>query len=211
MQQRQPMREFAEQRRRTLCEEAARIMAEQGLRDFHSAKEKACTRLGIPWNQAWLPSNHEIEQALILRQKLFHGDRLGQRVVAMLELALDLMRLLDHFRPRLSGALLRGHLTERTPVELHLFVDDAESIVWHLSEQAIPYDVFDKRFRMRATRHVSVPGFRFLADDTPVELLVFDLNGERQAPLCPVTGRPMLRAGPSKVRELLEQGIEFPF
>jgi len=201
-------RSYADYRRRKLCEEAARIMADQGLRDFHSAKEKACARLGIPWNQAWLPSNKEIEQALKLRLKLFHGEQVQLRATAMLELALELMELLDRFRPRLAGALVRGNLSQRTPVELHLFADEPESIAWYLNEQSIPYDCFDKRFRMRASHYAQIPGFRFFADDTPVELLAFHAKGERQAPLCPVAGRPMVRASAQRVRELLEQGLE---
>lgn len=195
-------------RRRTLCEEAARIMLEHGVRDFQSAKEKACSRLGVPWNQAWLPSNKEIEQALLIRQRLFHGGLPGRRMVVLLQLALDLMQALANFRPRLSGTLPRGHATERTPVELHLFSDDVESIAWKLYEDGIPYDNFDKRFRVRAAEYQYVPGFRFFADDTPVELLAFSYTGERQAPLCPVSGRPVIRADVGKVRELLEREMQ---
>ncbi len=196
------------QQRRNICEEAARLMLEHGLRDFQRAKEKACARFGIPMNQAWMPSNHEIEQALLIRQKLFHCDSAGKRVVVMLRLALELMQLLEQFRPRLAGALPRGHLTDRTPVELHLFSDEVESVSLQLDEHAIPYEYFDKRFRKRAGEYVYVPGFRFFADEVPVELLVFYCKGERQAPLCPVTGRPMARANMNKVRELLTEGIE---
>lgn len=201
-------RDLAAQRRRMLCEEAARIMLEHGLRDFQTAKQKACIRLAVPCNQAWLPSNKEIEQALKLRQKLFQGERTARRSVSMLELALDLMQRLARFRPKLAGALLRGQMTDRTPVEIHLFTDEVESVARALAEQSIPYDCFDKRFRMRAKDYVQVPGFRFFADDMPVELFTFHLNGERQAPLCPVAGRPMARVGPRRVRELLENGLD---
>lgn len=205
---RQSGRESSAQRRRTVCEEAARIMSEQGVRDFHSAKQKACVRLGIPWNQAWLPSNREIEHALKLRQKLFRGEYTARRIAGMLELALDLMQRLKGFRPKLAGALLRGQLTDRTPVELHLFTDEVESVARRLVEQSIPYDCFDKRFRMRAKDYILVPGFRFLADDIPVELIAFEFDDERQAPLCPVAGRPMTRAGERRVREMLVQGLD---
>ncbi len=52
-----------EQLRYHLSQEAARIMAEEGVRDYHAAKCKAAVRL----NQAEarnLPSNREVEDAL---------------------------------------------------------------------------------------------------------------------------------------------------
>ena len=46
--------------RRALAQEAARIMAEHGIRDFFVAKKKAADRLGVPGGSAVLPKNTEI-------------------------------------------------------------------------------------------------------------------------------------------------------
>ena len=51
------------ERRHRLAHEAARLMAEGGIRDFHQAKLKAAARLGIH-DDASLPRNREIEDAL---------------------------------------------------------------------------------------------------------------------------------------------------
>ena len=51
------------ERRERLAGEAARLMAETGIADFHQAKLKAATRLGIH-DDASLPRNSEIEAAL---------------------------------------------------------------------------------------------------------------------------------------------------
>ena len=61
------------ERRTRLAHEAARLMAEGGIRDFHQAKLKAATRLGIH-DDASLPRNREIEDALREYQRLFVGD-----------------------------------------------------------------------------------------------------------------------------------------
>ena len=51
------------ERRQRLAHEAARLMAEGGIRDYHQAKLKAASRLGIH-DDASLPRNREIEDAL---------------------------------------------------------------------------------------------------------------------------------------------------
>ena len=51
------------ERRYRLAREAARLMAESGVRDFHQAKLKAAERLGIH-DDASLPRNREIEEHL---------------------------------------------------------------------------------------------------------------------------------------------------
>src|SRR5487761_1902515 len=73
--------------RRSLAEEAARIMADQGIDDFLHAKRKAADRLGVH-GAAVLPRNVEIEAALRERQRLFgstvHDHNLeAQRRVAI--------------------------------------------------------------------------------------------------------------------------------
>ena len=61
------------ERRTRLAQEAARLMAVGGIRDFHQAKLKAAERLGIH-DDASLPRNREIEDALREYQRLFQGD-----------------------------------------------------------------------------------------------------------------------------------------
>src|SRR5260221_4973041 len=63
----------AEDLRRALAQEAARIMAEHGIEDFLQAKRKAADRLGVN-DVAGLPKNIEIEAALRAHQRLFGRD-----------------------------------------------------------------------------------------------------------------------------------------
>src|SRR5215470_13191592 len=63
----------ADNLRRALAQEAARLMAEHGIRDFLVAKRKAAERLGVTDGGALLPKNSEIEEALAAHQRLFGG------------------------------------------------------------------------------------------------------------------------------------------
>ncbi len=194
--------------RRVICEEAARIMAEQGVRDFQAAKEKAVERLGICKRKTALPTNQEVEDALAGRLRLFSATALAERWQRLLRVAADVMLLLESFNPRLVGALLRGSVTERAPVELHVFADTPEEVVEQLVWHGFRPSAFDKRVRFPPKRYVQVPGFRFELETDPVEVLAFARKEIRQAPLCPVAGRPMTRARLSRVQELLAEQLK---
>ncbi|MCB1778464.1 MAG: hypothetical protein KDI50_13620, partial [Candidatus Competibacteraceae bacterium] len=51
-----------------MAQESARIMVEEGVQDFRSAKRKAAIRLAVT-DKAALPDNAEIEQALLDYQR----------------------------------------------------------------------------------------------------------------------------------------------
>src|SRR6202045_3356897 len=98
--------------RRALAQEAARIMAEHGVRDFLIAKRKAAERFGVTDGAALLPKNSEIESALAEYQRLFGGASPLQSLHAQRRAALSAMRYLREFEPRLVGAVLAGTATQ---------------------------------------------------------------------------------------------------
>jgi hypothetical protein len=194
---------LGEHKRRAVCEEAARIMAEESVRNYQVAKHKACMRLGYDHRRTPLPTNREIESAFAARLRLFRGKSLIERLRCSRQRAAEIMRLFTPFQPRLVGALLRGNVTDDTPIELHLFADNPEEVVDHLDQNQIPCQTFDKRVRFAGNRFIQVPGFRFSVDHGMVELLTFNRKQLREAPICPVDGRPMKRATLSTVESLV--------
>ncbi|MGN6383870.1 MAG: hypothetical protein ACTHMK_14805, partial [Dyella sp.] len=110
-----------------VAQEAARLMSEHGIRDFHHAKLKAAERLGIQDAQA-LPRNQEIEQALRERQRLFDADSQPQQLKVRREGALEAMRFLDRFDPRLVGPVLVGWAVGDSAVCLLVFRDDPDEV-----------------------------------------------------------------------------------
>jgi hypothetical protein len=191
--------------RRALAQEAARIMAEHGIRDFLVAKRKAAERFGVTDGGAVLPKNSEIEEALAAYQRLFGGASHLQALHAQRSAALAAMRYLREFEPRLVGAVLSGTATEHSDVQLHLFADRAESVTLKLIDQGIPHEVTERRVRLNAERSRAFPGVRFEMDAQPIEATVFPPEGIRQAPVSPVDGRPMRRASALEVEALLQE------
>lgn len=190
-----------EHRRLAVCEEAARIMQQQGIRDFQAAKAKAVERLGTG-RRFPLPSNREVERALQQRLRLFSAEFWSDRCQLLWRLATEIMETFSAYEPRVVGALLRGIVTEKTPVEIHLFADFPEEISDSFLQHDIPYECFDKRVRYTRNRYTMIPAFRFACEDVSVEILAFARNSIREAPLCPVEGQPMLRVSLPRAREI---------
>jgi hypothetical protein len=188
--------------RRHICAEAARIMVEEGVRDYQLAKRKAIHRLNLPSDKN-LPSNEEIEAALADYLRLFRGQRLDTEVRRLRRLALEAMRFLERFNPRLVGAVLSGTVTADAPVQLHVTADAPEEIGLWLQEQDIPYEQTERRVRFGGERIETLPLYHFTADDVTVELYVFGREEARETPLSPVDGKPMKRASRRDVENLL--------
>lgn len=190
--------------RQHIARDAARIMAEEGVRDFQTAKRKAAARLGLPETKH-LPGNDEVDAALQEYLRLFHGGRLMQSVRRLRELAAEAMRFLSKFDPRLVGPVLSGTVTSATEIEIHLTADSPEEIGFWLQEHSIPYEQTDRRLRFGGDRQESFPAYRFTADNVPIELCIFDRREAREPPLSPVDGKPMKRANLREVENLMSE------
>lgn len=193
-----------EQLRSLLTQECARIMIEQGVKDFALAKRKAAERFGVP-HYSRLPSNSEIEQALCDYQRLFKPSIHSQHLRLLRQQAAQAMRFLQRFRPRLVGSVLAGTASEHSDINLHLFADTPEDVLLFLMEHNIPFENGQRRIRLANGDTQYYPTLAFRAGDYVMDLTVFPSNKEREAPRSPVDGKPMKRAHLSAVESLLAE------
>lgn len=188
------------QTRREIAAEAARIMADEGVRDFHAAKKKAAARLNIKHTKD-LPNNQEIDAALAERLQLFHRD-LVDGVANLRRIAVDAMHLLADFRPRLVGAVLSGRITPFTPIELHIAADRPEDLIFFLEDNGIPFEQGEKRLRFGGDRYVGVPHFRVFLE-AEIELSILTPERARETPLSAVDGNPVKRISVKELEALI--------
>jgi hypothetical protein len=192
-----------EQKRLRIATEAARIMAEEGVRDFQTAKRKAAARLNLAEVQH-LPTNEEIQASLSRHLQLFHGAELARNARRLREIAVEAMQFLAPFEPRLVGPVLAGMVTPASEIQLHVSADSPEELGLFLGEHNIPFHLGERRVRFGGERYQNVSTYQFTAGGTAIELYVFDPRGVRETPLSPVDGRPMQRAGLKEAQALLE-------
>ncbi len=196
-----------------LAQEAARIIVDQGLRDYRVAKIKAAERLGMDTRGA-LPRNSEIELAISEHLLLFGGDSHADFLRGLRQSALSAMHFLQPFTPRLVGPVLAGTADENSAINLHVFADSPEAVALYLDDLGISCRLYERRLKSRRGRNAcpdTFAGYAFVHEGEPVEATVFPIDGIRQAPISPITGRPMLRADLAAVRRLLKPAQEMFF
>ena len=192
------------ERRHRLAHEAARLMAEGGIRDFHQAKLKAASRLGIH-DDASLPRNREIEDALREYQRLFAGEAHVQGLHQRREAALRALDFFRDFSPRLVGPVLEGTADANSAVLLHAHSDDPDALPRFLDEHGIPCESRMRRLRLDRERSLDASVWLFSAEDLSFDVTVLPLDALRQAPLSNVDEKPMRRASLAQLRQLLAE------
>ena len=95
----------------------------------------------------------------------FHADRQAFHLRGLRETALETMRFLVDFRPRLVGPVLSGAAGPYASIHLHLFADTPKDPLMFLMEQRVPFETLEHRLRMSNGDQVWLPAFRFNAGD----------------------------------------------
>ena len=201
------------QLRQLVAQEAARMMAEDGISDYGYAKKKAGKQLGVV-DINCLPSNAEIEEEIRIFNELFNGENQPQALRQLREDALVVMDLFKRFHPHLTGSVLEGTAGMNAETHIHLFPDSAKDVEIFLLNQQIPYDSNEKSYRIRDRKagdkkggeRMKVPMFTLEAPNGLIKLSVFEFDDIRFSTKSPISGMGADRLDMNGLRELLDQG-----
>lgn len=181
--------------RTSICDTAARLIAEEGVSDYSQAKRKALRQLGLPDNTP-MPSNAEVESALREWQSVFQDEEQIERVRYLRQKAAELMSILQDFRPYLTGSVLEGTAGRYAEIDLQLFADSAKEVEIFLLNRNIPYShATPRNDRAEAVLVVET-------DDATTNLVIYPPLDERITPKGR-DGRPRERARLPAVQLLL--------
>jgi hypothetical protein len=140
-------RENTDHMRQLIAQQAARMMAEDGIHDFAYAKKKAGRQLGVSENSV-LPTNAEIENEIRLYHEIYNADEQPLALTKLREAALLTMQLFEQFNPHLTGSVLDGTAGKFSQTNIHLFADSAKEVEMFLLNQQIPYESSEKAYRL---------------------------------------------------------------
>lgn len=190
--------------RREIASLAARLMAEDGLDDFALAKRKAARQLGAANTDA-LPSNQAVEEALLAYQALYQAEEQSARLRFMRTQALALMRLLQAFRPYLTGAVLTGSAGRYSSAEIDLYTDNSKDVEIFLLDHHLDFEHVDTgRDPQADTLYLRVNGPPHAEHGIPSFLLaVHHHTQERMRRRNPQSGQTAPRANIDAVAALL--------
>ena len=186
-----------------VAQEAARIILDEGINDYQLAKHKALERIGVH-DRGALPRNIEIEQAIREHRQLFFTEADYRHQSKLWHAALAAMERLRNFRPRLVGSLLEGTAGRHSHVNLHVYSDAVEEILFVLLDLGIAYRSVERRINFGSEVRC-YPGLQFMEADIEVLAVVFSHKENRQTPLSAIDGKPMRRAEITEVQKQVDQ------
>jgi len=193
-----------------IAREAARLMYEDGVKEYRDAKRKAAKAFGPEKSLclgSHLPSNAEIHEELGRFIQMYEGKVQPERLLRMRLLALSFLELFSPFRPFLVGSVLAGTVTERSDIDLHLFADSPEEVEGFLQERDIPFDSELVSIRHGGEVH-DYPHLFLEEDGIVIECSVYARSERHRRPVSSITGRPMERADAARLRKLIAAGSE---
>ncbi len=198
--------------RQLVAQQAARMMAEDGISDYAYAKKKAGRQLGALENSS-LPSNAEVEEELKLYNALFLSEEQPENLRDLRKNALFTMQMLEKFNPQLTGAVLDGTAGLMAETHVHLFADSIKEVEMFLLNQQIPFDVNEKSYRVmndgkrdkKGDGRKTVPVFTLETDKGLIKLSVFEVDDIRVATKRAADGSNAERLNIEGVKALLAQ------
>ncbi|HWU35705.1 MAG TPA: hypothetical protein VN023_10770 [Methylovorus sp.] len=172
--------------RQLIAQQAARMMAEEGISDFSHAKRKAGKQLGAT-DINCLPTNSEIEEEIRLYHEIYNSEDQPENLRQLRADAVIVMRLLERFNPHLTGPVLDGTAGKFAETHIHLFADSLKDVEMFLLNQQIPYETNEKSYRISERRssdrkggdRKKVPVFTLEGPHGLIRLSVFEIDDLR--------------------------------
>ncbi len=183
--------------RASIASVAARLMAEDGVTDYHQAKRKAARQLGLP-DHTTFPDNAEVEAELRAYRSLYQDEEQVERLRALRHTALELLDLLDEFHPYLTGSVADGTAGEHSHIDIQIFADSAKEVEIFLLNHEMVYEHIEPR-------NERVEAVLLLETDTAdANLVIYPPRLERVS-LKTRDGRPRERMKAAGLRKLLAE------
>lgn len=195
--------------RQLLTNEAARLMYEENVKQYHTAKWRAAKNILSQGGGKTstvrtrdLPSNGEISEQVYQLASMYEGRTLTDRLFEMRLLALEVMATLEEFSPRLIGSVSTGRIKKGSDIDLHVFTDTVEKLEFKLNQLKWQYEkeCVDIRYKngIRQFTHF------YLHSEYPVELSVYPENDIRIQGRSSTDGKPIIRISYNRLLDLIQ-------
>lgn len=188
-----------------IAQEAARIMYEEGVKEYRDAKRKAAKQFGpekVLSLGSHLPSNAEIHEELERLIGIYEEKVLPERLLQMRLLALRYMEILEPFSPYLVGSVLSGTVTERSDIDLHLYAESSEEVEEYLRGKGIPFECDMVTIR-RGGEFFEYPHIYIEDEGIIIECSIYPPEDIHKRSKSSITGRPIERVNINRLRKMV--------
>lgn len=191
-----------------LIREAARLMYEENIKQYHDAKRIAAKRVFGQGNKGNtyvrsqdLPSNGEINEEIAKLANFYEGSNVSKQLFQMRVTALDIMQSLETFNPRLIGSVSTGRIKKGSDIDIHLFVNHIEELENHLNALAWHFDKNEVMIN-RSGRYIEYTHM-YIEKQYPIELSVYPTNDIRVRTRSSTDGKPIIRVSADRLLQIL--------
>ncbi len=184
---------------RRIAAEAARRLLDGRETDPESALRSAALAAGCRDASRW-PSAEAVVEAALTERRLFDSPRHLEHLGRLRRRALEAMRYLAAFEPRLVGGVLDGWAGDGAAIDLQLFTDEPDAVMLRLLELGL-------RPRTLPARATVLPDLAherldFIAGGDPIRLSVYRAVALRRRTTAP----GLRRAAIAEVEALVVAG-----
>ncbi|MCB1803015.1 MAG: hypothetical protein KDI82_15090 [Gammaproteobacteria bacterium] len=172
-----------------LIEAVQRLAREAGLRPQH---------IGVKPKQ--------LRAAIADHRRLFRPQQLAV-LNSNRRLALEAMRDLADFEPRLAGPLVHGDGPLQR-IRLLLRADSPEQVIMHLQDRHIPWQSGEVTLLYSGDRRIAHPALRFVAGDAEVELVILEPDRRSDPARDPLGAGKLDALDPATLEKLIAQQEE---
>ncbi|MEN0065362.1 MAG: hypothetical protein AAGA48_24670 [Myxococcota bacterium] len=183
----------------TVAAEAARLMLEEGVKEYFTAKRLAAERLGA----RRLPSNRQIRSVIVTLTSI-DAEARRRTLRKLRRLAVGVMEQLEGFEPRLIGSVASGAVHATSDIDLHVFCIDHDALEARLHQAGFDAVREDRPVLKDGRLHRFIH-YRFDLDDVSIELSVYDPAERQRVSYSSIDGKPIDRVPIGRVRVLLDQ------
>jgi|TARA_B110000977_G_scaffold30648_1_gene40337 hypothetical protein len=168
--------------RLSIANKAAEIIMEEGITDYQYAKKKAVRYLDLDTVDL-LPSNDEIDKALLDYRLIFKAELDIELVKTIKTEALRIMKFFASFNPYFVTQLSEGLLPKYPIIQINLFSDNMKEVEYILLNNNIPFETKDFNISEKRTKKQSlkkIPLILIERGNVPVELKIFEPHDQKR-------------------------------
>ena len=168
--------------RLSIANKAAEIIMEEGITDYQYAKKKAVRYLDLDTVDL-LPSNDEIDKALLDYRLIFKAELDIELVKTIKTEALRIMKFFESFNPYFVTQLSEGLLPKYPIIQINLFSDNMKEVEYILLNNNIPFETKDFNISEKRTKKQSlkkIPLILIERGNVLVELKIFEPHDQKR-------------------------------
>lgn len=140
--------------RLSIANRAAEIIMEEGIDDYQYAKKKAVRYLDLT-SLDTLPSNDEIDKALLEYGSIFQNKIEISTILKIKEEALQIMGLFKGFNPFFLSQITEGLVPKYPTININIFTDNMKEIEYILLNNNINFEIKDFNISEKKTKKQS--------------------------------------------------------